>query len=184
MSRSAVVTNYAKTLLELAAREGAVDAYRRWLDEVSALHRDEPDFRQFLDTPRISLAAKKAVLQEVLGEEAPRDFVRFLLLLLDKGRHGILGEIGEEFHELLEEREGRVHATVTLAREPDEELRELVGSGLEKVTGREVVPHFRADEDIVGGIVMRVGDTVMDGSLRRRLADLKYQLLTNETSAV
>lgn len=183
MSRSAVVDNYAETLLELAQREGKVAEYGRWIDEVAAFFRNEPDFRRFLETPRVSLEEKKAALREAFGDAAPRDFVRYLLLLLDKRRQGLLGEIGEEFHELLDEREGRVHATVTLAREPDGELREAIERGLEQAVGRDVVPHFRTDEQIVGGIVVRVGDTVMDGSLRRRLSDLKKDLLLSETSA-
>ena len=183
MSRTAVVTNYAEAALELAIREDAVEEYGRWLDELGAFHRNEPDFRRFLETPRVSLAEKKAALREALDDRAPGDLVRFVLLLLDKRRQGLLGEIGERFHELLDERAGRVHATVTTAREHDDRLRSLVETSLHEVTGRDVVSHFRTDEDILGGIVIRVGDTVMDGSLRRRLTDLKRQLLTRETSA-
>lgn len=182
MSRSAVASNYADTLLDLAARDDAVSEYGRWLDEVAAFHRNEPDFRRFLETPRITLEEKKAALREALGEEAPENFVRFLLLLLDKRRQGLLGRIGEAFHDLLDEREGRVHASVTLAREADDELRELIAAGLERGTGGDVVPHFRTDEDIVGGVVVRMGDTVLDGSLRRRLSDLKKELLASEAS--
>lgn len=182
MSGTAVVKNYAETLLELAVRAEAVEEYTRWIDEIAAFHRSEPDFRRFLETPRIGLEEKKAALRRALGEEAPEDFVRFLLVVLDKRRQGLLGRIGQSFHDLLDEREGRVHATVTLAREPDEELRELIETGLERSTGRDVVPHFRTDEDVVGGVVVRVGDTVMDGSLRRRLSDLKRELLASETA--
>lgn len=183
MSRSAVARNYAEAVLELAIREDAVEEYGRWLDELAAIHRDVPDFRRFLETPRVPLAEKKAALREALGARLPGDLVRFLLLLLDKRRQGLLGAIGGEFHELLDERAGRVHATVTLAREPDGELRSLLEEGLAEVTGRSVVPHYSTDDDLVGGIVMRVGDTVMDGSLRRRLADLKRQLLARDASA-
>lgn len=180
MSRSAVVRNYADALLTLAVREDAVPVYTRWIDEIAAFHRNEPDFRRFLETPRIGLEEKKAALEEALGEEAPESFVRFLLVVLDKGRQGLLADVGRAFHDLLDEREGRVHATVTLAREADDELRGLIETGLEEATGRDVVPHFRTDEDIVGGIVVRVGDTVMDGSLRRRLSDLKRELLASD----
>lgn len=183
MSRSAVVGNYAETLLELAQRDGAVEEYGRWIDEVAALFRNEPSFQRFVETPRVSLEEKKAALREAFEDEAPGDFVRYLLLLLDKRRQGILGEIGEGYHALLDERAGRIHATVTLTGEPDSELRELIERGLEEGVGHQVVPHFRTDEGIIGGIVVRVGDTVMDGSLRRRLSDLKRELLRSETSA-
>lgn len=179
MSRTAVVGNYADALLTLAVREDAVPEYTRWIDEIAAFHRNEPSFRRFLETPRVGLEEKKAALVEALGEEAPRNFVRFLQVVLDKRRQGLLGEMGQAFHDLLDEREGRVHATVTLARDPDDELRNLIETGLEETTGRDVVSHFRTDEDIVGGIVVRVGDTVMDGSLRRRLSDLKKELLAS-----
>lgn len=176
MSQSAVVRNYAETLLELGARDGAVETYGDWLAEVATLYRDEPEFRLFLETPRVTLEEKKGAVRESL-QEAPERFLRFLLVVLDKRRHRFLPRIRERYRELVDEREDRIHATVTLAEEPDAELREEIGRELSETLDQEVIPHFRVDGEIVGGIVVRVGDRVMDGSLRRRLLRMKRQMM-------
>lgn len=178
MSRSAVVRNYAEALLELASREDAVEAFGEHIEEVGALYRLEEDFRRFLETPRISLEEKKEAVREAWSGRAPERFVRFLLLVLDKGRQRTLPRIAGAYRELRDEKEGRVHATVTLAREVDEEFREEIAGALDRaVEDRDVVPHFQVDEEILGGVIVRMEDHVMDGSLRRRLADLENTLL-------
>lgn len=180
MSRAAVVDNYAKTLMELASREEAVDRYGELLTELAAFYRNERDVRLFLDTPRVPLAEKKAAVRASFEGRAPEPFVRFLLVVLDKGRQRLIPEIRERFRELVDEREDRVHATVTMAREPGEELRDAIRRALSDVVDREVVPHFRVDEKILGGVVVRMKDQVMDGSLRRRLLELERRLLSSE----
>ena len=164
MSRTAVVGNYAEALLELATRRGEEEGYADWLGGLAASYRHE----------------KKASVREALGEDAPEPFVRFVLVMLDKGRQRLLPEVAERYGELLDERRGRIHATISMAREPGEELREEISRTLSDVVGQEVVPRFRTDEDLLGGFVVRMGDEVMDGSLRRRLADLKGRLLRAE----
>jgi len=178
MSRSAVVRNYAETLLELAVRDDAVEAYGDHIEEVGALYRLEEDFRRFLETPGVSLEEKKEAIRKAWGGRAPERFVRFLLLTLDKRRQRELPRIAGAYRELRDEKEGRVHATVTLAREPDDEFRKEIARALDRaVEDHSVVPEFRVDEEIVGGVIIRMEDYVMDGSLRRRLADLERSLL-------
>lgn len=177
MSRAAVVRNYAEALLEIAAREDAVEAYGEHLSEVAALYRLEEDVRRFLDTPRISLEEKKDAVRDAWGGQTPERFVRFLLVVLEKGRQRQLPRIADAYGDLVDERQGRVHATVTLAREPGEEFRREISEALDGVVDRSVVPHFRVDQEILGGIVIRMEDHVMDGSLRRRLSDLESTLL-------
>ena len=180
MSQVAVVRTYAEALLELATREDAVEAYGEHLEELAALLELEEDVQRFLETPRVSLEEKKAAVRDAWEDRAPEPFVRFLLLVLDKGRQRYLPRIAEAYRELLDERRGRVHATVTLAREPDDDFREEIARGLERAVGKDVVPHFRVDGDILGGVVIRLEDHVMDGSLRRRLSDLEDRLLERQ----
>ena len=70
-----------------------------------------------------------------------------------------------------------MHAGVTLAREPDKALQESVRAKLSEVFGKEVIPHFRADPTILGGLILRMGDRIIDGSIRRKMAALRRQLL-------
>ncbi len=177
MSDAAVGENYAGALLELATRRDAAEEYGRYLAEVAGLYRDEPMFRLFLETPRVREERKKEVLREVLAGRVPDPFLRFLLVVLDKRRQRSLPRIEEAYRDLLDERFGRVHANVTLAVEPGRELREEVTDRLSELLDRRVEANFRTDEDIVGGIVVRFEDKVMDGSLRHRLQDLRRSLL-------
>lgn len=180
MSRSAVIGNYAEALVALATREEAEEAYGEWLAALTSSYRQERDFRLFLETPRVGLDEKKGAVREALGEEAPEPFVRFFLVMLDKGRHRFLPEVEERYRELMDERRGRVHATISVAREPTEELQGEISKALADIVGREVVPRFRTEEDLLGGLVVRMDDRMMDGSLRRRLDDLKQRLLRKE----
>lgn len=183
MSEGAVVRNYAEVLLELGARDGELEAYGELLGEVAALYRGEEDFRLFLDTPGVPLEEKQEALRRTFEGRAPETFLRFLMVVLEKGRHRLLPRMHERYRELVDEREGRVHAVVTLSEEPDEELESQLADGLSRSLDREVVPHFRVDEAILGGVRIRVEDRILDGSLRRRLADLRGQLLRGDGRA-
>ena len=85
--------------------------------------------------------------------------------------------IAHEYRDLVDQVEGRVHASVTVARDADESDRQLVTRQLSRVLGKEVVPHFHVNQAILGGVIVRVGDTVLDGSVRRRLATLRSRML-------
>jgi len=103
--------------------------------------------------------------------------VRFLAAVITNRRQRLIPDIAIEYALLVDEIQGRVHARVTVAREPDERLRASVEKQLGTVTGKRVVPHFVVRPEILGGMIARVGDTVMDGSLARRLETLRGRML-------
>lgn len=177
MSREAIVQTYAQTLLELADREERAAEYGQWLADMAELYESEPRVRLFLDTPRVTTEEKRQVLRSVLGEEAPGPLVRFLEVLVAKGRHRLLPRLREAYRDLVDEKEGRLRAVVTLAAEPDEEFRADLERRMNRAFQQDVAVQFRIDESIVGGVVVRVGDRLLDGSLRRRLRDLKRRLV-------
>lgn len=173
---TAVAQNYAETLLELAASEYSEEQYGRLIADVADLYRSERDFRLFLETPRVELSEKKQTIREVFGERVPERFLRFLLVMLEKRRQRQIPAVEEAYRELLDERLGRVQARVVLAVEPDEELRDRIREKLSAILDRDVVPHFRTDPEILGGLEVRVSDRVMDGSIRRGLQEMRRQL--------
>ena len=177
MSRYSVARNYSDTLFVLAERAGAEEDWLVMLGEVASLYRESSAFRAFLHTPRVALEDKKRMLREVLGEQYPEAFIRFLMVVLDKRRQGLLPLMDEAYRELLNERTGRVHASVTLPFESDAEFRAELEAALSEFLDGEVVAEFRTDEDIIGGLVVRVKDKVLDGSVRRRLQLMRRALL-------
>jgi len=183
MSRVAVARNYADTLLALADRTEDAEAWLALIDEVSTLYTRVPLFRAFLETPRVSLADKRDVIRSVFDERYPESFVRFLLVVLEKRRQALLPEIEITARELLNERTGRVHAAVTMTVDPDPELKTEIEAALGRVLGRRVTADFRRDPRLVGGMIVRVKDRVMDGSLRRQLQLMRRTLIEDAGSA-
>jgi F-type H+-transporting ATPase subunit delta len=183
MSRSAVARNYADTLLDLAGREEAGQEYLRMIGDVAGLYATSTEFRMFVESPRIPIAEKREAIRAGFGERYPAPFVRFLLVVMEKRRQGLLPEIEEACRELLDQRTGRVNATVTLTVEPDPELRREIEASLSRVLGREVTADFSLDSRLLGGMIVRVEDCVLDGSLRRRLQLLRRTLIEEGSSA-
>jgi F-type H+-transporting ATPase subunit delta len=97
-----------------------------------------------------------------------------------RGRQGLLPEIAQQYQVLLDGRLNRVHAGVTLAAEADARMQKQVVDRLAKALGREVRAYFRSDPRILGGVVVRVGDRIFDGSVRRRLTAIQRRMLTGE----
>src|SRR5688572_5355464 len=133
--------------------------------------------RAFLETPKIAPEEKKRVLRTVLEGRVHPLFLNFLMILLNKRRQRLLMEMGHEYRNLLDERLGRLHVQVTLARQPDDRARADLAAQLTKTLGREAIPHVKVDPDILGGVIVRYGDRVLDGSLRRRMLSLRRRLL-------
>src|SRR6185312_3913868 len=92
-------------------------------------------------------------------------------------RQHLIPDIAIEYHAIVDEIQNRVHASVTVAREPDATLGHDVAARLSRVLGKTVVPHFVVRPEILGGTIVRVGDTIMDGSVRRRLSMLRSRML-------
>jgi len=177
MREPTIAKNYAETLLELAQRSGDLRAWGDMLDAIAEAMESDKRLRMFLESPRVSAQKKNEVLQKAYGAQLPRNFLRFLQALVSNRRQMLIPEIAHAYHDLVDQVEGRVHASVTVAREADDADRELIVTQLSRVLGKQVVPHFHVNSSILGGVIVRVGDTVLDGSVRRRLATLRSRML-------
>jgi F-type H+-transporting ATPase subunit delta len=180
VTNETIARNYAVTLFELARRQDGLKSFAEGMDTVVGLLDQNPSFRLFLETPRIADREKKELLKKVLGNVLPRPLLNFLQVTVDKRRQRLLGLMAEEFHALLDEHLGRTHVTVTVAREIDPESLEELSRKLSAFLGREAIPHVRVKPAVLGGVHLRTGDTVYDGTLRRRIKQLRKQLVTAE----
>ncbi len=174
MRNLTVARNYAEALFALG------DGYGPLLDAVAAAVQADERIRTALESPRVAKAAKGQILEKALKGEAPKEFVRFLQAVVRRGRQGLLTEIAQQYLVLLDEKLNRVHAGVTLASDPDSRTQKQVIERLTEALGREVRAYFRSDPRILGGVVVRVGDRIFDGSVRRRLTALQRRMLTGE----
>ncbi|MBX6332743.1 MAG: ATP synthase F1 subunit delta [Gemmatimonadaceae bacterium] len=172
-----IARNYADALVSLAREAGDLDGWGVMMDEVVNAVASDRRLANFLASPRVSAGQKNAILAKAFADRLPRLFVRFLQAVVTHRRQHLLAEIALQYHTIVDELEGRVHADVTVATEPDAALAAGVEQRLSAVLGKRVVPHFRVRPDILGGTIVRVGDVVMDGSVRRRLNTLRARML-------
>ncbi|MBV9879529.1 MAG: F0F1 ATP synthase subunit delta [Gemmatirosa sp.] len=177
MRDSTIARNYAEVLLTLARRADDPTGWGRTLTEIADALGSDVALRNFLESPRVSAEQKSEVLAKAFQDRVPRLFVKYLQTLVAKGRQMLLPEIATEYRNLLDEAEGRVHAQVTFARPVSDEQRDAVAQGLSRTLGKQVVPHVVVDPAIIGGVVVKVGDRVMDGSVRRRLRLLRDRMV-------
>lgn len=177
MRETTIARNYAETLLELARRAGDLTAWGQAVDDVADAMQNNRTLRLFLESPRVSAAEKNRILGRAFEGQLPHVFVRFLQALVNHRRQMLLPQIAREFHDLVDQVEGRLHATVTVASQPGDGERRTIASELSRAYNKEVVPHFTVNPAILGGVVVRVGDTVLDGSVRRRLSALRARML-------
>jgi F-type H+-transporting ATPase subunit delta len=180
VTNETIARNYAGTLFDLAQRNEGLEVFAGGMDLVVGLLDQNPNFRTFLETPRIADGDKKELLKKVFDTALPRPLLNFLQVTVDKRRQRLLGAIGEEFHSLLDEHLGRAHVTVTLARTMDSAGLEELSEKLSALLGKEAIPHVRVNPAILGGVHLKTGDTVYDGTLRRRIKQLRRQLVNAE----
>jgi F-type H+-transporting ATPase subunit delta len=175
-----IARNYAEALFAAAAAKQDVERFGAFMDAVAGAVQADERISLALESPRVAKRVKTQLLADALAETAPPEFVRFLQATVRRGRQGLLVQISQEYQKLLDVKLNRVHAGVTLSGERDAELEQLVTDRLAAALGKEIRAHFRSDPRILGGVVVRVGDRVHDGSLRRRMAVLKRRMLTGE----
>lgn len=177
MRDSTIAKNYAEALLELARRAEDPPGWGKLMRDVANGMQQDLTVLHFLESPKISEAQKNEVFFQALGDRVPRHFLRFLQTLVRKRRQMLIPAISAEYDKLLDIHEGRVHANVTVARETSAADEAEIAEQLSRVIGKTVVPHLTVNPAILGGVVVKIGDTVMDGSVRRRLGRLKNQIL-------
>jgi F-type H+-transporting ATPase subunit delta len=176
MRDSTIARNYAETLISLADKAGDREGWGKTVQDIANAIRSDIKLRRFLESPRISEAEKSAVLAKAFSDKVPALFLRFLQILVTKRRQMLIPEIAIEYNDILDQSESRVHANVTVAQAPMDGDEKSIADQLSRVLGKRVIPHFSVNPAILGGIIVKVGDTVMDGSLRRRLHRLRWQI--------
>src|SRR5438445_655530 len=165
-----------------AAAQGTedVERYGRLLDAVAGAVQADERIAVALESPRVAKATKAELLARALEDVAPPQFVRFLQAVVRRGRQGLIGQMAQEYQGLVDVKLNRVRAGVTLVEEPDDRLEQQIVARLTEAIGKDVRAHFRADRSILGGVIVRVGDRIFDGSVRRKLATLRRRMLTGE----
>ncbi len=179
-----VARSYAETLFALAQRHEGLEVYEAAIGLVARLLDENPGLHLFLQTPRIAGNEKKRVLRRALEGHVPGHFLSFLFVVLDKRRQRMLREIAREYNGLMDHHFGRMHVEVTVARDLPEESVAEMADRLSELIGKRAIPHVRVRPYVLGGMQIRAGDVIYDGTVRRRMEDLRRALLTTDLSTL
>jgi F-type H+-transporting ATPase subunit delta len=175
MRGSSTARRYAEAVFEIAERDGTVERWLRQLNDLAeAVSR--PDVVRRLEDPHVPLDARAKALHDVSGKETLPQMANLLGLLLRRRRLDTLPQIAREFKRLYNRRAGVVDATATSALELDQQEVADLTKRLETMTGKKVELATTVDPGILGGIQVRIGDTLYDGSVRGRLERLRSRL--------
>jgi F-type H+-transporting ATPase subunit delta len=166
---------YSRALFEVAKEHDMVDRIHDELAELTRALEESRELRLFFFSPYFSSEEKKEGVHRVL-DGADEHFVRFLELLAERHRMPVIFRIKRAFDELWAEEKRLLPVSVTSAIDLDESLVREIGERIERETGREVELTRRVDPDVLGGLVLRVGNMVLDASLRGRLEQLRKQV--------
>jgi F-type H+-transporting ATPase subunit delta len=174
---SHIAKRYARAFFEIAGEEGRYEEYYRELGRFSAILRENRNLNEFLDNPIFAQPDKKAVVETLLQKAGISPLTsNFLRLLVDKRRIGILSDIEERYRELMDKTLKMARVTVKTAFPLTGELSMRLQKGLEGLTGRQVEMTVLEDPSLLGGIVVRVGDTLYDGSIKTQLNNIRNLL--------
>jgi ATP synthase F1 delta subunit len=166
---------YSRALFDVAKEQDKLDELRGQLGEFADAVNDNRDLRVFFFSPYFSTEEKREGLERVL-EGADEAFVNFLGVLLENHRMPAIFHIRRQYDELWEEENRLLPVQITSAIELDDDTVAHIGDTIGEQTGQRVDVSSRVDPDILGGIVLRVGNSILDASIRNRLERLRRQV--------
>ena len=180
MSLRTIARRYASALADVAIAAGEERDIQEELNTWESMIASSNELRQVVDSPTITLDEKRRVLNRLIERARPRPITaNFLQVLLQNHRLGQLAAINQRFAQLLDERAGVVAATVTTARPMDGNSQDTLRENLAALTGKKVRLSFETDEELIGGLMARIGSTIYDGSVRNQLQQAKERLIGN-----
>jgi ATP synthase F1 delta subunit len=170
-----IATVYGRSLFEVAKEAGKLDEVREQLGQVADAISDQHELQVFFFSPYFSPDEKKEGLRKALSDADPI-VLNFLDLLIEKHRMPAIMRIKQTYNGMWERENDLLPVTVTSAVELDEETVRHIGDRIGEQTGRKVELSSRVEPDLLGGIVVRVGNSIIDASIRSRLEQLRKQV--------
>ncbi|MHB8501000.1 MAG: ATP synthase F1 subunit delta [Candidatus Acidiferrales bacterium] len=168
---------YANALADVALAQGAADSALKQLADFGAAFAISSELRNFLTSPGVTRDAKHAVIQKIAARVGAGKIIRnFLFIIADHQRTHILPEIIAAFEDVIRQRQGIAEAEISSAVELSAAQQKRFAQTLERLTGKKIQAKYSLDPALLGGAVVRVGDTIYDGSVRNSLNELRARL--------
>lgn len=171
---------YALALYEIAEEKGKVEEYIEQFKMICDIVDENHDFREVIKHPQISTVKKKEVFTNIFKDKIDEDILSFLLILIEKNRIMFLSEKLKEMEKIYLERKNTLRATVTTAVPMLDEEKESLKSKLQEQYNKTIIMQNIVDKGILGGVYVRVGNDVIDGTVKSRLQEMKDIILKEE----
>lgn len=182
MKNLAVARRYAKALILIGQEDGNAEKYNTELGAVVELFNAQEGLEKALTNPLYNKNDRKKVLQAVLNATDLSAIMKsFLVLLFDKKRIGFIREIAKYYNDLADELKGVVKATIVSATQLSQEAVDKIKGALSKKTGKNIVLNVEQDPSLIGGVVTKIGDLVLDGSVKTQLINMRETLKKGES---
>lgn len=171
-----VQRRYAGAYYEVAKELQKEDDFLKELQYIDAVLKDNPDFMKVLKAPMISKDEKKSLIEKVFADQLSISTFNFLKILIDKSRVATFPQISEEFRRLLNIDRNIKEVTAITATPLNEELKAELIEKLKTITGSEIILNDELDPSIMGGVLIKIGNEQMDGTVKNRLEALKHEI--------
>jgi F-type H+-transporting ATPase subunit delta len=182
MKNLAVSRRYAKALILIGQEDGQAELYNEELESIVQLFDTQEAFEKALTNPLYNKNDRKKVLEAVLTSTDLSVIMKsFMTLLFDKGRIGFIREIASYYKDMADELKGVVKAGIVSATELSADAVEKIKAALSKKTGKNIVLKVEQDPSLIGGVVTKIGDLVLDGSVRTQLINMRETLKKGES---
>jgi F-type H+-transporting ATPase subunit delta len=169
---------YANALADITLAQNAAEPVSKQLADFGAVYAESAELRNFLASPAVDRAAKHGVVEKLIARLGASKILRnFLFVVTDHQRTHVLPEIITAFQEVVRRRQGITEAEIRSAFELSAEQKAEFAKAIERLTGKRVETKYSLEPGLLGGAVVRIGDTIYDGSLRNRLNELRTRLM-------
>ncbi len=169
---------YANAMADIALAQGAAEPAAKQLREFGAAYAESTELRTFLASPGVSMEAKHAVIEKIVARLGASKIIRnFLFVLMDHRRTQLIPEVIAAFHQVIRQRQGVAEAEISSAMELSAAQKKEMSATLARLTGKKIEAKYALDPALLGGAVVRIGDTIYDGSLRSRLNEMRARLV-------
>ncbi|NQU41668.1 ATP synthase F1 subunit delta [bacterium] len=170
-----ILETYAEALLQ-AARPELLDDLSDAARSLGRVLAEHPSLKRFLGEPALEVTAKHDLLRKVFEGRIPKLLMNLALLLVDKHRGGLWGGVLERYVAMVDEKRGIFEGRVTTAYVLEEDLKDRLHQSLESFTGKKLRMEYMTDPNLIGGVLFRAGDMMIDSTIRGYMKDLRWRL--------
>jgi len=168
---------YANALADVVLPQGAAEPTRKQLADFEVAYTESAELRNFMASPAVPREAKHGVIEKLVARLGASRIIRnFLFVIVNNQRAHLLSEIAASFEQVLRQRQGVAEAEVSSATPLSDKQKTALLRNLESVTGKKIQANYSLNPELLGGAVVRVGDTIYDGSVRNQLNRLRERL--------